>query len=356
MKIVIKVGTQSILSEDGTPLESVMHNLVDQIVQLHHAGHQVILVSSGAVGSGRKVARDRLGREYGVAIGEKQLLASLGQHELIHTYTRLLQPHNILVSQILLTKLDFHTRQHYLNIARLLNEILLHKNIVPIINENDSVAIQELMFTDNDELAGLIAAQVGADKLVILSNVPGVYTGNPSDDNAELIPVIHPDKGWPAISATVSKQGRGGMVSKLGTARKMSSLGITTHIASMNEKHTLIDIVNGKEIGTLIMPSRKKSTIKRWIAFSTGEKSGAIVVNACLYDLLKENQRAMSLLPVGIEKVVGDFMKNDLVNILSPKGEKMGVGIAKYDAATLREHCGHKDKPVFIHHDHCYIF
>ena len=115
-------------------------------------------------------------------------------------------------------------------------------------------------------------------------------------------------------------------------------------------------IINGKEVGTLILPARKKSTIKRWIAFSTGEKSGSIVINTCLFALLKENQRVMSILPVGIEKAVGDFMKNDLVDILSPDGDKIGVGIAKYDAAILRENCGKKDMPVFIHHDHLYIF
>jgi glutamate 5-kinase len=356
MKIVVKVGTQSILSEDGTPLESVLESLVEQIVTLQQAGHQLILVSSGAVASGRKVARQMLGREYGTSLGEKQVLASLGQHELIHVYARMLRKHNILASQLLLTKLDFHTRQHYLNISRLLHEILTHKNIVPIINENDSVAVSELMFTDNDELAGLIAAQIGADKLVILSNVEGVYTGHPADPDARLIPIINPEEGWPEISERVSQHGRGGMISKLSTARKMSSLGIATHIASMSQPNVLIRMMSGEDIGTLVLSAHKKSTIKRWIAFSTGQKHGSVWVNTCLYDLLKENKRVMSILPVGIEKAEGDFMKNDLVDILSPQGEKIGVGIAKYDAVTLQAYCGKKDMPIFIHHDHLYIY
>ncbi len=356
MKIVIKVGTQSILSDDGTPLESVLLSLVNQIVKLQQSGHHIILVSSGAVGSGRKVARDTLGREYGSSIGEKQVLASLGQHELMHFYSRLFREHNILASQLLLTKLDFHTRQHYLNIARLLHEVLEHKNIIPIINENDSVAIEELMFTDNDELAGLIAAQIGADKLIILSNVEGVYTGHPHDSDARLIPVINPEEGWPEISALVSNQGRGGMLSKLSTARTMSGLGIATHIASMQGNDVVARVIAGEAIGTLVLPSSKKSTIKRWIAFSTGEKHGAIYVNTCLYDLLKANKHVMSILPVGIEKTAGDFQKSDLVDILSPQGEKIGVGIAKYDVATLQEYCGKKNMPIFIHHDHLYIY
>ncbi|HEN4799848.1 TPA: glutamate 5-kinase, partial [Legionella pneumophila] len=168
MKIIIKVGTQSILSVDGSPIYYVLNNLVNQIIYLKNLGHQVILVSSGAVGSGRKIAKNSLGKTYGDTVGEKQLLASIGQPELMNLYSSLFKNENILVSQLLLTKQDFHTRQHYLNIARLLTELLKHQNIIPIVNENDSVAIEELMFTDNDELAGLIAAQINADYLILL--------------------------------------------------------------------------------------------------------------------------------------------------------------------------------------------
>lgn len=356
MKIVIKVGTQSILSEDGTTLESVMLSLVEQIACLQKNGHHVILVSSGAVGAGRKVAREMLEREYGSSIGEKQVLASLGQHELMHIYALLFKKYNILASQLLLTKQDFHTRKHYLNIARLLNEILAQKNIIPIINENDSVAIEELMFTDNDELAGLIAAQIAADKLIILSNVEGVYTGHPNDPGAKLIPLINPNEGWPEISSAKSSQGRGGMISKLSTARKMSGLGITTHIASVDQSEVITRVINGEAIGTSILPSRKKSNIKRWIAYDTSRKNGAIYINPCLYDIIKENKRVISILPVGIEKLSGEFKKGDVIEIISPNGDKIGLGLAMYDALKLKEFSGKKDKPEFIHYDHLYIY
>lgn len=356
MKIVIKIGTQSILAEDGTTLEAVMSSLVEQIALLQKNGHQIILVSSGAVGSGRKVAREMLGREYGISIGEKQVLASLGQHELMHVYSLMFKKHNILASQLLLTKQDFHTRQHYLNIARLLNEILEHKNIIPIINENDSVAIEELMFTDNDELAGLIAAQVGADKLIILSNVAGVYTGHPNDPDAKLISTINPDEAWPKISTAKSSQGRGGMISKISTAKKMSGLGISTHIANVDLENVLVRVVDEEMLGTTISPSRKKSNLKRWIAYDTGKKNGAIFINNCLYEILKENKRVISILPVGIEKYSGTFKKSDVVDIVAPNGEKMGVGIARYDAEKLQGLCGKKDKKAFIHYDHLYLF
>ncbi|MFI4956664.1 MAG: glutamate 5-kinase [Gammaproteobacteria bacterium] len=257
MKLVVKVGTQSILSQQGAPLESVLSSLAEQIVQLQQQGHQVALVSSGAVGFGRSVARLVLGREYGHSIGEKQLLASLGQHELMHTYAQLFKKHDILASQLLLTKQDFHTREHYRNISRLVTEILAHKNVLPIINENDSVAIEELMFTDNDELSGIIAAQISADRLIILSNVEGVYTGHPDDPVSTIIPTIDPDQGWPDVATSKSEHGRGGMVSKLETARKMSHLGIKTHIASMNTPSVLLKIMGNESIGTTILPSKQ---------------------------------------------------------------------------------------------------
>lgn len=356
MKIVIKVGTQSILSSDGTPFEPIMKHLVEQIVILQKAGHHVVLVSSGAVSTGRKVAQNTLGRQYGNSIGEKQLLASLGQHELMRLYASLFQKHHILASQILLTKQDFETRKHYLNIARLLREILQQKNIVPIINENDSVAIEELMFTDNDELAGLIAAQMNVEKLIILSNVQGVYTCHPDEPGSEIIPVIDPQKDWPEVSAVKSAQGRGGMSNKLATARKMSGLGITTHIASIDIPSVITRILEKEQIGTLILPTKRKSNIKKWMAYNNSKRSGVILINQGLFDILKENKRVISILPVGIEQCTGEFKKGDLVEILNPEGQKIGIGLAKYDASKLSEYLGQKGKSVFIHYDYLHIF
>lgn len=356
MKIVIKVGTQSILSNDGSPFEAVMLHLIEQIVILQKNGHHIILVSSGAVASGRKVAGQFFDRQYGSSIGEKQVLASLGQYELMHIYASMLKKYNMLASQLLLTKQDFQTRKHYLNISRLLNEILEHKNILPIINENDSVAIEELMFTDNDELAGLIAAQMNADKLIILSNVEGVYTGHPNEPGSELISIINPKHGWPDVSTAKSFHGRGGMISKLGTARKMSSLGITTHIANIDCVSVLVRIVNNESLGTMILPTKKKSNIKKWIAYSSDQQVGSITINPSLVEIIKENKRVISILPVGIEKYTGSFKQGDLVEILTPDKRKIGIGLAKYDVIKLNEYLGKSSKPEFIHYDHLHIF
>ncbi|WP_253300060.1 glutamate 5-kinase [Wolbachia endosymbiont of Chironomus riparius] len=358
MKIVIKVGTQSILSNHGMPIESIFSSLVEQIIQLRASGHQVVLVSSGAVGFGRSVANQILGKEYGFSIGEKQVLASLGQHELMQLYSNMFKKHNILASQLLLTKQDFCTRQHYLNISRLINEILSQKNIIPIVNENDSVAIEELMFTDNDELAGLIATQINADRLIILSNVEGVYASHPNSANAELIYIIHPEKVRPNISSIKNTHGRGGMISKLNTAYKISNLGIMTHIASISQQSVIIRlIINNEQIGTTVLPSKKrKSNIKRWISYNSEKKSGKIIINDFLYEILRENKRVISILPVGIDQCVGDFQKGDIIEILAPDNKIIGIGLARYDSGRLEKLLRQQNKPVFIHYDYLYIF
>lgn len=356
MRIVIKVGTQAILASDGTLLKKAMPSLVRQVVELQEAGHHVVLVSSGAVASGRRVARETLGREYGSTTGEKQVLAALGQPELMQAYAALFKPHGIAPAQLLLTKQDFTTRNHYLNIARLLRASLEDGTIIPIINENDSVAVEELMFTDNDELSGLIAAQVNADKLVILTGVEGVYDGPPDAPGSKVIPVIDPEKdGWPSVSSAKSALGRGGMATKLGTAKKMSGLGVTTHIAAMKQPDVLLRIARGESIGTTILPARKKSNLKKRLAFSEGKKGGVIRVNEQLYAILSEGKRVISLLPVGIKSLSGEFEKGDLVDIAAPDGEKIGVGIARYGASKLRDYIGKKNKPEFIHYDHLHM-
>lgn len=356
MKIVIKVGTQAILTKEGIERFDAMENLVRQIATLKKAGHSVILVSSGAVGKGRQVVKENLGLEYGHSMAEKQVLASIGQPVLLETYSRLLHHQGMLGSQLLLTKQCFHTRQHYLNIARILRVLLESRHILPIINENDSVAIEEHMFTDNDELAGLVASQLNADKLVILTGVKGVYDGHPDDPRSQLISVLHPcEKEWPQVSALKSHLGRGGMLTKLGIARKMADLGITTHITCLDEEDGILKILAGDSLGTTILPVKRKSNIKRWIAWTQGQQRGAVIVNERLFHLLKENKKVISLLPVGLEQCRGDFKRGDLVEIETSHGRKIGVGIARYGADVLQSYLGQKGKPAFIHYDHLHL-
>ncbi|CAL7960774.1 Glutamate 5-kinase [Alphaproteobacteria bacterium] len=275
MKIVIKIGTQAILATDGTILENTVSAVTEQIAKLQQIGHNIVLVSSGAVGSGRKVARELLGQEYDTFIEKKQLLASFGQHELMHVYAKMFKMRGMLTAQLLFTKQDFQTKKCYLSIANLLKEGLEHKNIVPVINESDSIAIEDSMFTDNDELAGLIAAQLNVDKLIILTSIKGVYNGHPNNPNAKLITVIDPQKEcWPEVSDTKSTHGRGGMISKLKIAQLMSNLGITTHIVSIHEQNAIIKIINGEQLGTTILPSRQNATLRNEESSKRGSKIG----------------------------------------------------------------------------------
>jgi glutamate 5-kinase len=356
MKIVIKVGTQAILAADGTLQKRALTALVSQVATLQKAGHDVAVVTSGAVGSGRRVAREMLDLEFGSTIGEKQVLASLGQHELMNAYARMFEPFGLVAAQLLLTKQDFNTRKHYLNIARLLREVQRRRNIIPVINENDSVAVEELMFTDNDELSGLIAAQLNAEKLIILTTVGGVFDGPPDVAGSKMIAAIDPQKdGWPEVSTSKTAQGRGGMLSKLGTARKMSELGITTHIAGLHEKDVLLRLVKGERVGTVILPMKQKSNVKKRIAFSGTQKTGVVRVNEQLLDIINDNKRVISILPVGIKSCAGEFEKGDIVEVAAPDGKRIGVGIARYGAEKLREYIGQKGKPEFIHYDHLHI-
>ena len=252
MKIVIKVGTQSILATDAKPDEGILAAIVDRIISLQNDGHQVWLVSSGAVGSGRYISKEIQQREYGSSLEEKQLLASVGQHELMGLYSSLSQKYGALVSQLLLTKQDFNTRKNRQNVTRLLETIITYGNIIPVINENDTIATEELMFTDNDELAGLIAMLVNADKLIIFTNVDGVY----DLDMKTVIDVIDPAESDIKVSKATSSGGRGGMASKLTTARKASNAGIMVHILSIKHIVNLDKLLKGERYGTSILPRK----------------------------------------------------------------------------------------------------
>lgn len=354
MRIVIKVGSQSILSADGKPLIEVMESVIEQMIALNKAGHQVVLVSSGAVALGRGISRKTLSREYGSNIADKQLLASLGQPQLMAIYTKICENKGYLASQLLLTKYDFQTKRGYTNILRLLQKSLAQENIITIINENDSVAVDELMFTDNDELSGIVAAQIGADKLLLLTSIDGVYTKNPSEPDAELIQEVKLSDELPDLNGKTSL-GRGGMSSKLNTARKMARVGVMTHIASLAEPRVIERIVleNGL-LGTRVIPEHKQAARKKYLAFTQGNPHAQITANWGLVKALTKNH-ATSILPIGIEKFSGEFKRGDLLEIINPDGVKIGIGIARYNSIKLTEYIGKHNHPELIHSDYLHI-
>jgi glutamate 5-kinase len=249
--LVIKIGTAALGASDGMPDARLLGGLVAELAALKQQGYQLILVTSGAVGTGRAMTRAKTALKDCDAVAEKQILASLGQARLMALYQELLTPHGLLASQVLLTKQDFSSHEHHKHMAHLFTALQKQPHILPIVNENDSVTIDELMFTDNDELAGLLAAMVNAERLIILSHVAGVYDRDPDEAGAQILPQID----WQDNATTLhmngkSESGRGGMVSKLAVARKMSGLGIHTHIAAAREEKVITRLLRDEAIGT----------------------------------------------------------------------------------------------------------
>src|SRR6201996_7241026 len=219
-RIIIKIGSNVFTKKDGLPDLQRVDHLVRQIADIKAQGKEVILVSSGAVASGRSLIN--VSEKYD-AVAARQLLASIGQVKLINTYSSLFAYFNILCSQVLVTKEDFRDRMHYLNMKNCL-EILLHHDVIPVVNENDVVSVTELMFTDNDELAGLIASMLNAQALIVLTNVDGIYDGDPKSPGSKVIEEI--DNTTPDLASFVtsgrSQFGRGGMITKSTMSQKIA--------------------------------------------------------------------------------------------------------------------------------------
>lgn len=249
-RIVVKVGTKVLSKTDGTLDEHVLKHLADQIANLKKRGAEVILVTSGAVGSGRSLLTLRRKE----TVPDKQVYAAIGQVKLMNTYSKLFARHGYLCAQVLATKEDFRDSEHYLNMKNCLAGLLYGK-VIPVVNENDVVAVKELVFTDNDELAGLIALQLEADAVVILSSVAGVLDGN-----SQVIPEITGktiSSFQKHVTTAKTAGGRGGMASKFVVARTLMSHGITVYIADGKRKNVLSDIMKGTIIGTKFIPNKK---------------------------------------------------------------------------------------------------
>ena len=350
--IVIKIGSQSIMGADGKPNKSFLTHMIEQIVMIQSQNVKVILVSSGAVALGRVITKNN---NSALNTGEKQLLASIGQPQLMAMYNELCNKFNLVVAQLLLTKYDFQTKRNYNNILNLITNGLSQSHALMIINENDSVAIEELIFTDNDELAGIIATQIGADKLILLTNVDGVYDGNPSDPQVKLISIIKPTDQLPKMTLQKSILGRGGMRSKLTVAMKMAHVGITTHIANANVPNILLRLIidNEQLLGTTVLAKNKQSALKRYLAVNTDKPIGYIIIKHDLVKLLLTS--CVSILPVGIESFHGVFDKGDVIDVLTTAGKKVCSGIAKYNHLTLQNYLGIHNKPIFMHYNYIYI-
>ncbi|MDE6316955.1 MAG: glutamate 5-kinase, partial [Muribaculaceae bacterium] len=243
-RITVKIGSNVLTRADGTLDVTRLSAIVDQVSQLRAQGIEVILISSGAVACGRSELRDAQLSQLD-NVDARQLFSAVGQVKLINRYYDLFRDHGINVGQVLTMKESYSTRRHYLN-QRNCMMVMLRNNIIPIVNENDTVSLTELMFTDNDELSGLIAAMLDCDALIILSNIDGIYNGDPRTPGAEVIRRVDPDVDLTDYIRTErSGFGRGGMVTKYRIARKVADEGITVIIANGKRNNILTDIVLG---------------------------------------------------------------------------------------------------------------
>lgn len=354
-KITVKVGSNVLAKADGTLNVSRIAHLVDQIAHLHKNGVEVVLVSSGAVAAGRAVMQPEKKLD---SVSQRQLWAALGQVKLISRYSDFFQEDGLTCAQVLTTKENFSSRGHYLNMKNCITTLLENK-VIPIVNENDTISVTELMFTDNDELSGLMASMVDSEALVILSNIDGVFTAHPDNEGAELIERIEIAEQEPenAISSKQSGFGRGGMLTKFRIAKKVANDGIGVHVANGTRENVLIDLLDKRKDlpHTFFIPSKKTSSgVKKWIGYSDGFAKGQVIINKGATEALY-SEKAVSLLPVGIIKVESEFKKGDLIKILNETSEVVGVGKASYGSEKLKkEKQSEKQKPV-VHYDYLYV-
>jgi glutamate 5-kinase len=335
-RIVAKFGT-SLLTAGSTRLNMArMSDLVAQIARLYQQGVEVVIVTSGAIAAGR----EELGltkKAKGIAL--KQVLASVGQGRLMNVYAHLFEQFDITVGQALLTKSVLVDRAGYLN-AR--NTLLasLEMGVIPIINENDVVAVDEIRearFGDNDNLSAMVANLIDADLLCILTDIDGLFTADPNRDlAAELIPLVKKidDKIDALVSGSTSSLGTGGMVTKIEAARLATNSGVTVVIANGSEKDVLVRVAGGEAIGTRFLPVKSKlDSRERWLLSGLSTR-GKLTVDDGAAKALKKND--CSLLAAGIIKVEGNFQRGDIVDICDLKGVKLGSGITNYTSAEVQ--------------------
>ena len=367
-RIAVKIGSNVLTRRDGTLDVTRMSALVDQVAELHKAGVEIILVSSGAVASGRSEIHPAKKLD---SVDQRQLFSAVGQAKLINRYYELFREHGIPVGQVLTMKENFATRRHYLNQKNCMT-VMLENGVIPIVNENDTISVSELMFTDNDELSGLIASMMDAQVLIILSNIDGIYNGSPADPSSEVIRKIEHGKDLSSyIQTSKSSFGRGGMLTKTNIARKVADEGITVIIANGKRDNILVDLLH-QELPSLfpdvqssaldsqltytrfIPAPQPVSSVKKWIAHSEGFAKGELHIDDCATKVLASD-KAVSILPIGITDVRGEFEKDDIVRIIDFEGNPIGVGKANCSSEQAREAMGKHGKKPVVHYDYLYI-
>lgn len=359
-RIVVKIGSSSLTNTNGGLCIEKLEEHVAALTRLKQLGHDVILISSGAVAAG---FADLGYPSRPVTIAGKQAAAAVGQGLLLQGYTEEFKKHGIVAAQLLLTRQNFLHKEQYQNAHATLAE-LLKRNILPIINENDSVSVEELAFGDNDMLSALVSGLVQAQHLIILTDINGIYDSNPrTNPNAKKYHFITEitKEMMKAASGSGSKVGTGGMVTKLEAARTALALGVQVFIGIGSGTEKLVDILNGKGNGTYVGNSLKASvrTSKQWLALHSVPNGKIEVDQGAAHAMLSQGK---SLLPAGVTNITGHFLVNDVVEVVGPKGDIIGKGQVNFSSEELSEIKGlpsseamviaNTDRSVVIHRDH----
>ena len=339
--VVVKIGSGTLTSKRGTFRLSPVANLVAEICELIADGHRVLLVSSGAVSSGMGVLRFK---KRPSEVVDLQAAAAVGQGRLFHIYTELFAHENIVTAQVLLTAFDVAARTQYLNARNTLNR-LLDWRVVPIINENDTTATDELCFGDNDALAAQVALLVKADLLVLLTDTDGLFTADPKEDaSARLITTVDDPAELECVQiGAISPLGRGGMGSKVNSARIATSGGVETIIARGSRPGVLKECVAGAEVGTRFLPRPLGvPDYKLWLLYGKPSR-GKVIVDAGAVKALRGKG---SLLPVGVLGAEGDFAAGDAVTVVDEEGRELAKGLISYSREDLDRAKGLKSSKV----------
>ncbi len=356
-RIVVKVGSSSIAYPTGKLNLFQIESLVRQLSNLHNQGRDVLLVTSGAIGTGA----GRLGLSGRPrTIPAKQAAAAVGQGILMHIYEKFFSEYGVTAGQVLLTREDFSDRRRFLN-ARNTLHALLQFGVIPVINENDTVAVDEIKLGENDTLSALVAGLVDAELLVLLSDIQGLCTADPRRDPGacliQEVPEITPEIESLAGGAG-SKLGTGGMATKISAARIAAHSGVSTVLACADEKDIILKVINGELVGTVFWPcSNKLENRKQWIAYSAAVCGKIRVDEGAAAAMLKHGK---SLLPSGITGVEGQFEIGSTVSIVGPDNQEIARGITSYSSAEIDQIkgvqtreisriLGHKDYDEIVH-------
>ena len=335
-RIVIKIGSSSLTSINGEVSRRKLEKLIEEVVCLKEEGHEILLVSSGAVAAGYR----RLGYlTRPDSLPERQASASIGQGLLIESYSDIFMSHGYIASQILITRDDFSDENRYNNARNTIN-VLLERGIVPIVNENDTISMDFLKFGDNDTLSAKVAGLVDADQLIILSDIDGLYDADPrKNENAKL---LHKVNGiTPTIEAAAgdpgSANGTGGMKSKIDAIKIAMASGISSFLGNAATKDIVYDAVHNDAKGSYFDPKnniRNLNQKKQWIAFNSGPE-GKVTVNHTIKEAIIKKR--ISLYPADLNTVTGRFEKGAVVTIIDVKGEVIGLGVVNYSSEALNK-------------------